>query len=208
MDFSKITDRSFYYQDTLLVAKSLLGTLLVHDTKDGLCAGIITETEAYCGIHDKACHSYKNRRTKRNETLFRQGGTLYVYLIYGLHYCVNVVTKDINEPEAVLIRALQPLEGLDIIRKRRMLRRKAVSHTTINDTNLCNGPGKLSEAFGITKEHNGLDLCNSNLYIAKMIPPLAFTILERPRIGIEYSCEAKNYLWRFAIKNNPHVSKF
>jgi DNA-3-methyladenine glycosylase len=206
MKYIKIVDRDFYKNDTINVAKDLLGKVFVHESIEGICSGIIVETEAYCGIHDQACHSYGWRRTRRNETMYSQGGTLYVYMIYGLYFCVNIVTKKVHEPEAVLIRAIQPIEGFDIMKKRRLQKSKIKNHPS--DLNwLCNGPGKLAQAMGISTLHNGFNLLEGTVYVAQPLHSKTIKIVQKPRIGIDYAKDAKEYPWRFYITDNPFVSK-
>ena len=183
-------DRSFYSRETLIVARDLLGRCLVHWTPEGLAAGRITETEAYRGAADKAAHSYKGR-TKRNAIMFGPGGFSYVYFIYGMYSCFNIVTRDVDQPEAVLIRALQPLIGLEDMRKRRG--KSAIEH-------LCSGPGKLCQAMGLDfRNHNGIDLCSDHLYLTEGEPVSDACIQRTPRINIAYAEEAALYPWRFVI---------
>jgi DNA-3-methyladenine glycosylase len=206
MKYQRITNPEFYRADTIHVAKNILGKILVYESQEGVCAGIIVETEAYCGIHDQACHSYGWRRTRRNDTMYRQGGTLYVYMIYGLYFCVNIVTKKINEPEAVLIRAIQPIEGIDIMKKRRLQKSNIKNHPS--DLNwLCNGPGKLAQAMGINTDQNGINLLLGPVYLAYPESSTTIKIVQKPRIGIDYAKNAKEYPWRFYIQDNPFVSK-
>lgn len=171
---------------------------MIHDTIDGTTIGKIVEVEAYVGSKDAACHAYNNKCTSRTKVMFGQGGYAYVYLIYGIYYCMNIVTNKENYPEAVLIRAIEPIDGLDLMKRRR---------GTDKLLNLCSGPGKLCAAMGITKIQNGMDLCGENLYLlsGETIDPEC--IVSTPRINIDYAKEAKDYLWRFIIKNNPFVSK-
>eukprot|EP01028_Stygiella_incarcerata_P007011 TRINITY_DN28573_c0_g1_i1.p1 TRINITY_DN28573_c0_g1~~TRINITY_DN28573_c0_g1_i1.p1 ORF type:complete len:263 (-),score=89.05 TRINITY_DN28573_c0_g1_i1:14-781(-) len=167
----KKLDRSFYIQSTTEVAKRLLGKYLIRIMKDGSrVVGRVVETEAYLGEKDKACHSAKGR-TARNETMFHDGGHAYVYLIYGMYHCLNIVSETVDVPEAVLIRAIQPIEGIQIMQKGRNARgRKPLSSppTTSKlkpmkkELDLCSGPGKLCQAFHITKDDDGLDLVESD----------------------------------------------
>ena len=141
--------QSFFMKDTVWAAERLLGCLLVRHTKQGVLAGRIVETEAYLGLNDPSCHSFKGRRTPRTETMYLPGGYSYVYFTYGMHHCFNVVTGGASAPEAVLIRALEPLTGLEQMRR---LRKKQ------NPLELCSGPGKLCQAFGIDKALNAIAL--------------------------------------------------
>lgn len=191
-------ERDFYLRDANTVAPELLGKLLVHRTKEGVTAGIIVEAEAYVGSCDKGAHSYPNKRTERTKIQFGPGGYAYIYSIYGMHSCFNVVTSVSEKPEAVLIRALEPVLGIELMQKRR---------NTSDLLELCNGPGKLCEAMGITKAQYGFDLCGSDLYIE--MPPHAEEkkIMMSPRINIDYAEECKDYMWRYFIKDNRYVSK-
>lgn len=191
-------DRSFYERDSLTVARELLGKNIVHNTPEGVVAGMIVEVEAYKGEIDAAAHSYKGRRTARTEVMFGLGGYAYVYLIYGMYYCLNVVANLREIPEAVLIRALEPKEGIVIMSDRR---------GTSDLKKLCSGPGKLCNAMGITKDHNGMDLCGDRLFISQGIELPQSSIEATPRINIDYAGEAKDYLWRYVIKGSRFLSK-
>ena len=201
----KKLDRDFYLRDTLTVAKDLLGKELVHKIGELEVVGRIVETEAYIGPEDKGSHSYGGRRTNRNEVMYHIGGTAYVYLIYGMYHCFNVVTEGLNKPAAVLVRAIEPIEGLELLSQARY----DTSYAALSSrqkTGLCNGPGKLCIAMKIGKSENGLDLCGSLLYIreAQNEP---FSIKSSPRINIDYAGEYKDKPWRFYIEGNSYVSK-
>jgi DNA-3-methyladenine glycosylase len=196
--------REFYYKDTLTVAKELLGKVLIHNINGNLCSGIIVETEAYLGKADKAAHSYKSK-TPRVEVMYGPPGFAYVYFIYGLYFCTNVVTREEGTPEAVLIRALEPLAGIDLMVERRY-KNPSSSLTEKQIINLTNGPSKLSQALSIDRNNNGNDLCGDKLYIEDYDYP-RFTIKSAKRIGIDYAEEAKDFLWRFYIEGNKFVSK-
>ena len=184
--------RNFYSRNTEKVAKELLGKILIHKTKEGICKGKIVETEAYFGNCDPASHAYR-RKTKRNFLMFETPGKAYVYFCYGNHWLFNIVAKEDENPGAVLVRALEPLEGINIMKKRR----------GINDIfNLCMGPGKLTKALGIDKSHDGLDLTRDDLFIEDSDEK--FEIVKAKRIGIS---KGKGRLLRFYIKNNDFVSK-
>lgn len=189
-------ERNFYLRSGVEVAKDLIGKKLVHNSADGLTAGIIVEVEAYLGKIDAAAHSYKGR-TARTEITFGDGGFAYIYLIYGKNICMNVVANVAEVADAVLIRALQPVEGIDLMKIRRKKN---------NLCELCNGPGKLTQAMAITKNHYGVDLCGDELFIetAEDFQP---EIIATPRINIDYAGDAANFLWRFIQKNNRYVSK-
>ena len=191
-------ERSFYERETLDVARELLGTYIVHETVEGKTSGKIVEVEAYIGSIDAACHAYQNKCTNRTKIMFGEGGHAYIYLIYGIHYCMNIVSNKTNYPEAILIRAVEPIEGLDLMAKRR---------GTDNLLNLCSGPGKLCIAMGISKAQNEIDLCGEKLYLISGDVVAKELIVSTPRINIDYAGEARNFLWRFIIKDNPFVSK-
>jgi DNA-3-methyladenine glycosylase len=189
--------REFYERDTLLVARELLGKHLVRNTPEGMTIGKIVETEAYIGPDDAAAHTFRSLRSKRTEVAFGPGGFAYVYLIYGMYHCFNIVTNVAEKPEVVLIRALEPVDGLELMMKRRK---------TDKIKNLCSGPGKLCVAMDITKRDNGVDLCGDSLYLTDGDPVPDENIATTPRINIDYAGEAKNYPWRFVIKGNKFVS--
>lgn len=188
--------RDFYMQSGLTVARELIGKQLVHRTSEGTAKGIIVEVEAYMGSRDPAAHSFQFPHTPRTAVQYGPGGYAYLYTIYGMHTCMNVVANGPDCPEAVLIRALQPTEGIDLMKKRRQK----------NDLlQLCSGPGKLTQAMGITKSHYGEDLCGDTLYIESVgedQPPIAAT----KRINIDYAGEAADYLWRFVLRDSKFIS--
>lgn len=194
----KKLDREFYQRNALEVGKDLLGLVLVHESEDGIVKGKIVEVEAYMGKVDRAAHSYKDNPKGRTRIQYGEGGYAYIYMIYGMHYCMNVVTNHKDIPEAILIRGIEPLEGIDLMKKRRGI-------DIIK--NLCNGPGKLCAAFGITNSNYGMDLCGNTLYIEKPVDNDKFEIQLSKRINIDYAEEAVDYLYRFTIKDNKYVSK-
>lgn len=194
----KKLERPFYEGETLEVAKELLGKYMVHETKDGRTVGKIVEVEAYIGPEDPACHAYQGKCTSRTQIMFGQGGHAYVYLIYGVYYCMNIVTNQESFPEAILIRGLEPIDGLALMKQRRK---------TEKLLQLCSGPGKLCAAMGITKLQNGLDLEGEELYLLEGERISPESISSTPRINIDYAGEGKNYPWRFIIKDSPFVSK-
>ena len=195
-----ILQRSFYQRDTIVVSKGLLGKTLVHESSQGITAGLIVETEAYLGPEDQAAHSSGGRRTTRNEVMFGQKGRAYVYFIYGLYYCFNVTAGNIpGKPEAVLIRALEPITGKNIMAKRRNLKKAKV-------VNLTNGPSKLCMAMGISKLQNFGDLTTPPLYIKNASFVSEEKIAKTTRVGIDYAGIWKNKSWRFYIKGNKFVS--
>ncbi|WP_027623626.1 DNA-3-methyladenine glycosylase [Clostridium lundense] len=197
--------REFYNRDTIEVSKELLGKVLVTKENGIVCKGKIVEVEAYMGIEDKAAHSYGGRKTKRVEVMYGDPGFAYVYFIYGLYYCMNVVTREKGVPQAVLIRALEPIEGFDVISNRRF-KKNYDELTKREKINLTNGPSKLCAAMNIDKLLNAEDLCGEVIYIEEGEKE-DFQIVESKRIGIDYAEEAKDYLWRFYIEGNKYVSK-
>ena len=189
-------DRSFFLrQDVTQVAKDLLGMYLVSATDGLLTAGRIVETEAYCGRGDKACHA-NGKRTPRTEVMYQNGGLAYIYLCYGIHHLVNVVTNVEGQADAVLIRALEPVEGIETMRERRLFTK----------AKLASGPGTLAQAMGIKTNLSGTDLLGDILWIAKSNEK-SVEILTGTRIGVEYAEEDAFRPWRFIIKGNKFVSK-
>ncbi len=184
--------RKFYLQDTVEAARSILGRVLVHRAPEGIIAGRIVEAEAYTS-DDPSCHACKGM-TKRNAPMFGPPGHAYVYFTYGMYHCFNAVTAPEGVGEAVLIRAAEPLEGIDLMIDKR---------GTDVLTNLASGPGKLCMAFGLGKAQNTLDLTGSDLMIVDdgFVPG---EIVTATRVGIRL---AADYPWRFYLKGNPHVSK-
>jgi DNA-3-methyladenine glycosylase len=188
--------RSFYEQPTIEVARQLLGKYLIRKHPDGTTVGRIVETEAYIGPQDKACHASRGR-TPRTEIMFGRAGHAYVYMIYGFHYMLNIVTEAADFPAAVLIRAVEPLEGLSLMQSRRQTERLR---------SLASGPGKLCRAFAIDRTLNGNDVCGKVLYLDDHGEP-APKVMTTPRIGVDYAGKWKDKPWRFLIKGNEFVSK-
>ena len=186
--------RAFYRRDTERVARELLGAVLRCRTPEGIASGRIVETEAYLGEHDAACHAAVGR-TERNRWLYGSPGTAYVYFIYGVHWCFNAVTRAAGEPSAVLVRALEPLEGLELMARRRAPAR---------DRDLTNGPGKLCAALGITGAHNGLALHRPPLSIHRGADVPDGDVLVSERIGIR---RAADWPLRYYVRDNPWVSR-
>ena len=192
--------RSFFARSSLVVARALLGCVLVHETEEGRTAGRIVEVEAYRGPGDRAAHSFGGRRTARNEVMYGPPGHAYVYFVYGMHYCVNVVTAAVDVPEAVLLRALEPLEGIDLMRRRRGLA------ASVPAWQLCRGPGNLCRALGIDRSVNGADLVESRLRI-EVGPRLPAAHVGRgPRIGVAYAGEHASLPWRLAMRRSAALS--
>jgi DNA-3-methyladenine glycosylase len=189
--------RSFYAQPTIHVARQLLGKYLVRRHPDGTTVGKIVETEAYVGPHDLACHAAKGR-TARTEVMFGPPGHAYVYFIYGVYYCLNIVTEEVGHASAVLIRSLEPIEGIDLMQQRRRL----------DDLRkLASGPGKLCLAMAIDKTLNGADMSRGNiLYVEDRNEPPP-KIAATPRIGVDYAGKWKDKPWRFLIRGSEFVSK-
>jgi len=191
---------SFYRQKSVVrIARDLLGKILVTNFEGKLCMGRIVETEAYNGIVDKASHAYNNRRTKRTATMYKGGGVAYVYLIYGIHHLFNVVTNIEDEPHAVLVRAIEPVSGIETMMER--------MKKTIPDFTIGKGPGNVSKALGISTMHTGVSLMNKEIYIADdgtRIKPSSITATKR--IGIDYAAEDALLPYRFIVKDNPYVS--
>ena len=195
-----ILQRPFYQQNILEVSRALLGKILIHESPEGTTAGRIVEVEAYSGPEDRAAHSFGGRRTPRNDVMYGEKGHAYVYLIYGLYNCVNVTSGETpGKPEAVLIRALEPVEGREIMEKRRGVVTGKVS-------NLTNGPGRLCMAMGITKAQHKQDLTAPPFYIKDAEPISREAIVEATRIGVDYAGDWKDKPWRFYIRGNSFVS--
>ena len=194
----KRLNREFFTKDTKNVARELLGNYLVRETEKGHMIGKILEVEAYLGPDDKASHSYNYRKTERTKVMYMKPGTLYIYLIYGLYYCLNVITEPEQMPCAVLIRQLFPIDGIELLIANRNAK------IGKNFKNLVDGPGKLCIALDITKDKfNGKDSClhDSRLYFAQGEKIPKEKILFNKRIGIDYAEEDKDRLLRFTLKN-------
>jgi len=197
---TKKLKREFYTRSLLFVARDLLGKILVKKSGSKILSGKIVEVEAYHGDYDQASHAYKGK-TKRNEVMFNEGGYFYVYFTYGAHFCANVVVGKKGKGIAVLIRALEPVEGIDVMIKNRFGGK--LIHEKEN-YNLTNGPGKLCKAFGINKNHNGTDLTGNEIFILNQPKLRNKDIGVSKRIGITRSVDLQ---WRFFIKGNPFVSR-
>ena len=192
--------REFYLRpDVLTVSRDLLGKLLVVPGPNGeRVSGKIVEVEAYRGPEDRASHAYGGRRTKRTETMYGAGGIAYVYFVYGMYHQFNVVNGAEDVPHAILVRALEPVEGIEIMRTRR--------HGHL-DRNLTNGPGKLCIAMGIDRQLNAADLLGDKVWLEDFETVSPRRIARGPRIGIDYAQEWIDKPWRFWIRDNPFVSK-
>jgi DNA-3-methyladenine glycosylase len=186
---------SFYNRETEIVAREMLGTVLECETDSGIASGIIVETEAYLGEHDLACHAAVGR-TARTEHLYGRPGISYVYFIYGMYWCFNAVTREAGSPSAVLVRALEPLEGIPLMHRRRPRIRKAID--------LTNGPGKLCTALGIVGSMNGKSLQRKPLLVREGEQVADSQIEVTARIGITKSAD---WPLRWIVRGNPYVSR-
>jgi len=196
--------RRFYRRDPVTLAKALLGQILVRRLEDGReLAGKIVEVEAYLGIEDRAAHSFGGHRTARNASMWRDGGHAYVYFTYGMHWCVNVVADREEVPTACLIRALEPLRGIEEMRRRRSGK---VSPARLRATDLCSGPAKLTQALAIDRKLDGVDLVESSALCIVRGARSTPRIGESPRIGVANAREWAGKPLRFFIEGNPHVS--
>lgn len=203
MTDGKTLGNNFFKRDTVEVAKNLLGKKIIRNISGNFFCAKIVETEAYLGLEDRACHSYGGKITKRNEILYEEAGTIYVYLIYGMYNLLNIVTKNENDPEAVLIRAVEPIENIDAMAVNRFGKiYKDLS--SYQKKNLTNGPGKLTMAMEIDRSLNGKILSQDYLYIEEGED--VRNIIETKRIGIDYAGEDANLPLRFYIEDNPYVS--
>ena len=188
----KILPFTFYNRPTQEVAQDLLGKIIIRQDCGKTFFARIVETEGYLGIHDRACHTFGGRKSARTASMYMNGGTAYVYLIYGIHYCLNVVTRDEKSPEAVLIRAAEPLGGFD----------------HVDDERLLAGPGKLCREMKITKRQDGMALNSHSLRLMDDDFKVADSkIVACSRIGVDYALEAKDWPLRFYIKDHPGVSR-
>ena len=191
----RILPASFYERDTEVVAREMLGTLLQYRTSEGTCSGMIVETEAYVGEHDPACHAAAGL-TPRTAPLYGRPGIAYVYFIYGMYWCFNAVTRAAGSPSAVLVRALEPVEGIQIMRRRRP--------RAARDRDLTNGPGKLCLAMGITGSMNRQSLQRGSLVIREYASYSDEDVRVTPRVGIQ---KAADWPLRWLVGGNQFVSK-
>jgi DNA-3-methyladenine glycosylase len=196
-----ILSKDFYLrEDVVRISKELLGKFLYTNIDGKLTGGMIVETEAYHGPEDKASHAFNNKRTPRTENFFHEGGVSYVYLCYGIHYLFNVITNKKDIPHAILIRAIEPTEGIDIMLERRK--------KTKAGPDLTAGPGSLTMALGINSKHNDLSLLGNTIWLEdKQIEFKKNEIIASPRVGIDYAEEWAIKPWRFRVKDNPWTSK-
>jgi DNA-3-methyladenine glycosylase len=192
--------RGFFGRPALEVAQDIIGRRLVHVAGEGKVAGIVVEAEAYTGIDDPASHAYGGRRTMRNEILWGPPGYAYIYPIYGMYLCFNVVCGGVGEPQGTFLRAVRPTEGLELMAARRGF--------PLDDSSvrrLCSGPSKLCQAFGVTRSMNGMDVCGDELFFTEGEGNLE--IVASPRVGIDYAGPGKEWPWRFRAKGDPFVSR-
>lgn len=198
--FNEKLSHKFYLRNAETVAKDLLGKIIVHLHNNKRYAAKIVEVEAYQGSTDKSAHSYGGI-SARNKVMFDEGGKLYVYLIYGIHFCANVVTGKQGQGDAVLIRAVEPLDGINFMTENRIEKKKI---KLLPQIKLTNGPAKFCKAFDINKTHNGIDLTGNKIFIVKGEQINKVQIVSTTRIGITKSTELK---WRYYIKDNKFVSR-
>ena len=187
---------SFYAQPVLVLARALVGRILVHVSGDGLCAGRIVETEAYRGPEDLAAHSARGRRTRRTEAMFGPPGRVYMFQVYGTHWAFNVVAGTEGQPHAVLVRALEPVVGIDVMARRRGL--------PASSRELTNGPGKLCAALGLDRRHYGAELSSEAVFLSGGLAPAR--IGRSPRIRVDYARSWAAKPWRFYERGNRYVS--
>lgn len=199
MEFPKLKQSFFEREDVVKISRELLGKYLFTEINGCISGGMIVETEAYNGRCDKACHAF-NRRTKRTEIIYDEGGKAYVYLCYGIHYLFNITTNKKGLADAILVRAIEPIEGIDLMLKRRN-KIKVTPQLTA-------GPGVLSQALGINKSHYGLPLNGSGVWLEdRGVEIKDEDIIAGPRIGVDYAGEDALLPWRFFIKGNKFVSR-
>lgn len=197
--------KEFYLKDALTLAKELLGKILVRKYENEYIAGRIVETEAYIASIDKASHAYGGKRTPRVAPLYEEGGIAYVYFIYGMYSCMNVITGPKDDAQGVLIRALEPLEGKELMSHLRF--NKSYSDLKPREIlNLTSGPGKLCKALAIDKALTGISLYSDELFLYDDGFE-GFNIISKKRIGIDYAEEAIDFPWRFYIEDNKYISK-
>jgi DNA-3-methyladenine glycosylase len=191
--------RDFFQQNTIAVAKQLRGKFIVRKIGKQTLVGKIVETEAYRGFHDLASHAHKGK-TARNAVMFDEGGYSYIYLVYGMYHCFNIITEKKDYPAAVLIRAVEPIEGLALMKKNRK---------TDELKNLCSGPAKFCQAFALTKKQSGIDLSKSKeIWLEDRGNKIKNSeIVKTKRVGIDYSGHCREWPWRFYLKDNKLISK-
>ena len=197
---AKFPQSIYLSTDILELSKSLLGKTLCTNISNQFTAGKIVEVEAYLGTKDKASHSYQNKRTSRTELMFQDGGIAYIYLCYGIHYLFNIVVAPKNNPCAILVRAIEPIKGINTMLKRR--------NFSLLTKGLTNGPGKLTKALGIHAKHNSVSLFGNKIWVEDNGRPMQEKdISSSPRIGVDYAGGDAKRPYRFYINNNKWVSK-
>lgn len=196
---NKVSNSYYLNPDVAGIAKDVLGKLLWSNIGNELTAGIIVETEAYCGATDRACHAYPDKRTNRTEVMYKSGGLAYVYLVYGMHHLFNIVTNTRGNADAVLIRAIEPIEGLEIMKLRRGIDK--------NNKLLTGGPARLTQALGITGTNNKANLQDDKIWLSEGNDISNKIVVATTRIGVDYAGEDAKLPWRFYIKGNKFVSK-
>ena len=197
-----VLPRSFYLStDVIQIARSLIGKVINTNIQGEFTSGMIVETEAYRALDDKACHAYQNRCTNRTKVMFEKGGIAYIYLCYGIHHLFNVVSAEEGLAHAILVRGIEPLEGIPTMLTRR-------GKTEI-DYSLSSGPGSLSQALGITKNLTGISITetDSPIYLTDYKSFRTDQIYASPRVGIGYAEECVHWPWRFRLKDSPWTSK-
>jgi len=196
---------SEYLGDAFSLAKSLLGATLITNIGGKVCGGKIVELEVYIGADDRACHAYPNKKTPRNAVMFGPGGRAYVYFVYGMHHMFNIVVGDTGTANAILIRAIEPTIGIDVMMPRRRVAPPQRNSKIIR--NLCNGPAKLTMALGITCKHNGYDLTRGDKIWIEPRTGAAPRIVAGKRIGVDYAGPDAAHPWRFVIADSQFISK-
>lgn len=197
-EMKKLPKEFYLSKNTAKIARELLGKLLVIPSECRRVSGMIVEVEAYLGVKDRAAHSFGGRRTNRNDVMYGGGGHVYVFFVYGMYYQLNFVTGPEEHPHAILIRGIEPVEGIEIMSQRR---------GQMKETNLTSGPGKLAIAFGVTRELNGEDLAGDRIWLEEYRKFPKKEIEIGKRIGIDYAGEDAELPLRFWVKSNPFVSK-
>ena len=195
---AKLPDEFYLREDVLLIARQLLGKKLCTYVDGLFSSGIIVETEAYSGPEDLGSHAYNNKRTARNEVMYARGGVVYMYICYGIHDMLNIVTGADGTSHAILIRALQPVDGISIMQERRGL---------LAPQKLCKGPGALAKAMGLKKLHNGISLRSNEIWIEDNEELSPEEVVETARVGLNIEGVYKSIPWRFYIKGNAYISR-
>jgi DNA-3-methyladenine glycosylase len=200
--YSMKLQHSYYQQeDVVAIAKDLIGKKIVSKINGNLTSGIITETEAYRGYDDKACHAHLGRFTERTKIMYESGGVAYVYLCYGIHHLFNIITNTHDNADAILIRAVEPIDGVEVMLERRGKEKL--------DKTLTSGPGNFSKAFALNKSHYGADMTGDEIWIEdnEQFRFRESEITASKRVGIDYAEEDKDLPWRFYLNSSKYVSK-